>query len=643
MYTILVNSETKFSNKKLPIVLQKEINSALYYALPLCVILTEEKLKSWFYEHFIETYYYNGSYNYLEDDMIKGGFNSILDKIRFSYSNLDEINIIDIIIDGINNGCYCYIYLDEFYLPAKGNFNHFYHESLIYGYDNNKNKFLAIAFDKNMSFDKLEYDYKSLINAFKSGKEIALNDFPVTLFKIRDFENSYPFNLSRFVTKLSNYINSIYKNQDYMYYANLQDILSHSNIGISGYPQFLAHINKQINTLNYSNFMNVHFIYEHKKGLINRLAFIKEKFLSSEKLDDLINELNEITQKYLTARNLIMKYIILSEQEKNIPINKLTKISSQIIDILEKNIIKEKEVLEYIYMELKKLNTFYKPVTLQKDIGKVAQINPELLESDKNTLNKIIINLKRLCNYDLEGKHFQSKTFKWETQKTINRIDIIINSDSVPFINTVVLLFSDTSFKLINHVENDIDMLKNISFDSKDIKWIKCYIMFDSQSNINEWNIYFYEVSLSYKKPIVSSSVWEISPGISNPEYLPTKAVDGLTNTYWNAKNLTGAGEYLEIDLLSLEKINVIVIIQRPDCNRIKGYKLLYANEGKNWKVIYECSDNLIGNEPITHIFPTIYSKYLKLLITETQIVNGFGEPGIQTFDAYFSSPDSIG
>jgi hypothetical protein len=63
---------------KLPIVVQKEINTLLYDALPLCIILAYPDIQDWFLGHYLNIY--SGIYKY--DD----GYKSI--RLRYPESNV---------------------------------------------------------------------------------------------------------------------------------------------------------------------------------------------------------------------------------------------------------------------------------------------------------------------------------------------------------------------------------------------------------------------------------------------------------------------------------------------------------------------------------------------------------------------------
>lgn len=109
------------------------------------------------------------------------GFNN--DMIRQFVIRGPVKDLKDLIIDSLNSGIYVVININEQMLPHRRAFENYYfrHDLIIYGYDDEKNKFITAGFDENMKFSEMQYSYDTVINAYKGMKYEW--DYEVFLFK----------------------------------------------------------------------------------------------------------------------------------------------------------------------------------------------------------------------------------------------------------------------------------------------------------------------------------------------------------------------------------------------------------------------------------------------------------------------------
>ena len=197
--------------------LQNEIVTYLCHALPLSVILADERLLPWYYEHFINLFSIVDESGYLKLEFLeyRASYKEVIYEVYLGYNLLkSESNIINLVIDKINSGYYVIINVDEYYLPVKSRYQkeHFVHHSLVYGYDNARQKLLAVGFNAEQIFAPLTFDYNPFITAYEAGKQYYQESAPwaennaVELLKLKEYQQEYPFTLQKFLSQLDNYL-----------------------------------------------------------------------------------------------------------------------------------------------------------------------------------------------------------------------------------------------------------------------------------------------------------------------------------------------------------------------------------------------------------------------------------------------------
>lgn len=136
---------------------------------------------------------------------------------------------------------------------------------------------------------------------------------------------------------------------------------------------------------------------------------------------------------------------------------------------------------------------------------------------------------------------------------------------------------------------------------------------------------------LNYNKPVKVSS--------SLGAYLSNNAVDENIKTYWSAK--TGnSGEFLESDLGENSTIRAIQVnfadqdaeFMGKSQNVAHQYKIWYSNDGSNWKILIDKSNN---NKDVPHDYielkSPIIARYLKI-VNEKMPTGKFAISGFRAF-----------
>ncbi len=354
-----INTKQYPKTLALKITLQNDINAVLYYSLPLCILLADEKLIPWYYENFIEIF----SYNYLNlnkeflvltylCDYNTGRYSTnfyahLADEICLGYDLLElKHGITPFMIEHISKGYYIIVYLDEYYLPEKVNYRkrHFVHESLIYGYDDRRQKFMAIGFDDNNSFRMMEFDYRLVSKAFAEGKlnykinynGIWAETMAVRLIKPYEFSEEYPLDLKRYLAKLTTYL--FPEEEPARIYPFRIQNEGKREFGINIYNAVIYQFKNILKGKLTISFKELHFLYEHKKYIYQSLNYINDKFKLGDVFEILIKKYFEVVVRAMDDIRLIfLKNTYM--KKKNL------KFVDEMIRIVEKTRNEEKDVL----------------------------------------------------------------------------------------------------------------------------------------------------------------------------------------------------------------------------------------------------------------------------------------------------------
>jgi hypothetical protein len=340
--------------KELKVRLQHDINIFLHHALPLCVITADEKLVPWYYEHYIEIYSRTNENGYIAGNFLEywSPHRVLCEEVHMGLAFMAQVtDIVGYITEKIDMDYYVTIALDEYYIPGMRTYSQSHEISnvLIYGYDNYKKHFMVIGFDKNMTFTKMIFDYDDFVLAYENVKIYYKSNAPwcetgvIEMIKLWDFKTQYPFSLSRFLSKLYNYICSI--GDDSVAFAHLQRRYdSRVKYGLDVYDDLINHLEDK----NESDYKLIHLLYESKKAIYNRLQYIIKNIYSNEQLESHVNFYSGVVKKFELLR---MKYLKIQKQ-----INlgmECTKEKKDLADVLKESKNGERQLLISIYKELK--------------------------------------------------------------------------------------------------------------------------------------------------------------------------------------------------------------------------------------------------------------------------------------------------
>ncbi len=311
-----VNPEKKCGSKCrdiriLPINLQTDVTTYLHRSLPLCAVLSDDRNYPWFYRHFIQVFSTTHTYGILRLEYLEkmNFYSEIFDEICYGYKELEDVkDIIKFIIDKVNSGHYIIINVDEYYLPQKNRYQkeHFVHQQLVYGYDNLQEKVMAVGFDSERIFTDIEFDYSDFAEAYEKGKENCneyitwVNERAIQTLRPKEKKQEYSYSPEYFVEQLAEYLNCSDANSEIVYdFTPVEDLGKCDTVrfGINYHDALVQHIKNVLNW-NFTVYYNCfHLLYEHKKGIIDRLNYISKICDGHEGLEALINEYSLIVSR----------------------------------------------------------------------------------------------------------------------------------------------------------------------------------------------------------------------------------------------------------------------------------------------------------------------------------------------------------
>lgn len=207
-------------NKKILKLAELPVNCYPDYAYPLSVILNEDKSLDWFYSNFIQIYhtkdmktspvnfYYSDLNNRLWDTRFP-----LLDYQTIHKDTIDKlgIDIIDFIKTIIDTENYCYLYLDEYYLPTSAAYGkvHFAHVQFVYGYDADKSVLFMAGYDKSRHYNYYTNKFEHIRNAYLLCERDFYNDKNnIYIFKYNYQGSPYHFDMKAVYTQTIEYLES---------------------------------------------------------------------------------------------------------------------------------------------------------------------------------------------------------------------------------------------------------------------------------------------------------------------------------------------------------------------------------------------------------------------------------------------------
>ncbi|HEX3044183.1 MAG TPA: beta-ketoacyl synthase N-terminal-like domain-containing protein [Bacillota bacterium] len=296
--------------KELKLNLQREVTIALHRCLPLQVILSDERLHPWFYEHYVNIFSQIQGDGMLKLDYLEewANYRHVMNEVSLGAPYMaEQKDIIRFIINNINQGNYLNVSVDEYFLPRKvrSERTHFIHHELVYGYDNQKRELKTIGFNEEKVIDILTFTYDEFQDAYEKGKEFYPESAPwashtaVQLFYSNGFDRPYPFQIKFFLDRLDSYLRSA-KEKEIVYYWSLKD--ERVEYGFKVHDVVLEYIEKLLQGILLMDYRALHLLYEHKNGLAKRFAYIIGRYEMTGRMIQLNEMYLNVVEQFKTIR-----------------------------------------------------------------------------------------------------------------------------------------------------------------------------------------------------------------------------------------------------------------------------------------------------------------------------------------------------
>ena len=404
---------------------------------------------------------------------------------------------------------------------------------------------------------------------------------------MRDIKEEHHFSPIRFICKLENYINCTSDYPEHFTAINVSNT-SRTVYGVNAIRK-TEELFSKVEGIDYDDFKNLHFLYEHKLSMLRKLKYIENEGCLRCENGKIIEEYAETVRRYTTLRMLALKAMYVLDENRKFEIQQNIKV--------EINILIDKEVKCLIEV-IKNIELTYLP----KSLGYLLPEN-------------VVVN--DICN-DKEYAFRKSFNFSWNAEKNITRI-------LIPKHNYIEIIVDDTkTYKLFSrHAEPELNYVYCLNSNAKKIE-IRIY----SNNEITMDRIpEFYQRDLTYNKMISTSSYFDEENKIN---------LEGLR--YWRAaeqSNGYDGSDWIEVNFEKNTLVNTIIIGELDYSPRLRKYRILYCdNCGEYHELLVH--DFIKGEEQI-HRFDTVEAYKVKVEFLECEKEqNGYYEPIINSFKVYY-------
>lgn len=302
--------------KKLPLG-HSPIIGYQHHAYPLSICSLHPSFEEWFYCNYIQLVCNPTGNQLLMNFYEYGRINPkspLLGEMYLPKTLIAQyINPMRFIEDAIRNGHYIVTFVDEFYIPGRYAYEKFHnvHDILVYGYDKLNHTLNVAGYDAHAQYQLAEVysgDFEMAFNEIKttSGALVKWAD-GIHLYQLKTDE-SFHIDIEIIVELMEDYLFSRDSSKRFAMYDNPVEQIYGMDVydAVVLYLQSIKDENIDIRI--------PHIIFEHKKCMVARLRYIKEKITLN--LDAyLIDQYISIEQETLKARNLSLKYKMTNKPE----------------------------------------------------------------------------------------------------------------------------------------------------------------------------------------------------------------------------------------------------------------------------------------------------------------------------------------
>ena len=616
---------TRLNEIKLPVALQRENNSYLYHALPMCVLKTTDKYDTWLIEHNVNIYHVPPiqtiSFDYQSHTFL--GFGNKMLSCEFLPKYLFYRNICSVLEERIEREQqYAYIVLDEFCLPAKRVYQQTtrVHDSLIYGFNRENKEFYAITDGaKSGVLHEVTYSYEDIEKAYSAMVENIYYPEQSLIFLKLNFDYDPTFSFEKYFDALTRYANGL-PSHEYIFNGHWNN-LGKTTFGIDVYNSLIEHFNEK-ESLGFNDFRCVHFLYEHKSILLKSYNYLLTQNIVADDFAVFIDEYGASKNMISRIRNQMLKYLEL--QEQNHHRERLDDLKRNICDSLQKYKMTERTICIRIIETLKRL--------LFNDNALPSEVHIAFKkDSDRNLVDCAEIEaIDKSMEYEDKHGYTNCKRFvlQWPFPVYIKKAHLrckgliclsVNNKEEQISVNTI------TNYRWEYRLVSFCQVCSSLTLD----------VFTQEDIQFGDLELTVIEGSLTAGKSVIASSCWLMDDGEPLRDALPFHVLTD-SDKFWNAQREFSGCEWIEIDFNEETAINRIIIQERKDIARIRNYYVEFFDNQNVATKIAEHQGSMQG-DPIIHDFPLIHAYKLRLTITQIEPDQyGYYEPGICHFNAYY-------
>lgn len=319
--------------------LQRDYNTYLWGALPLCVVLGDRERLPWYHERFVQLYSeypLSGSEPPHADFLDAYAYTDVLETRTLDRREAGAIGpVVDFLRACTDDGWYCVIFVDDHHL--RGRRTPFVHEFLVFGYDDHERQLHAAGFDRHQVFDCLRFGYQAFTEAFERGMTQIASPGPFSFIRspvqlLRPVVTRASFDPSRLALRLGQYLEAsggatadspaaswwralkthgdwwkgpLPRGDGASLGASLDDV--EIKAGLDVYDHLAAHLEQVAGGRHRIDYRLFHLLAEHKRAVLSRTEFVRDRYGLGSELDELIPVLRDVSEKANTLRLLALR------------------------------------------------------------------------------------------------------------------------------------------------------------------------------------------------------------------------------------------------------------------------------------------------------------------------------------------------
>ncbi|GAE88507.1 long-chain-fatty-acid-CoA ligase [Acetivibrio straminisolvens JCM 21531] len=344
----------------MPIEIQSDVTTFLHFNFPLCTLLWNKNIYPWMNEHFIQLYTMMHNTGVCWVDMLEKDYfyEDVSDIIDMSSEHMKDVSdIVKFVIDNINNNYYSTIYTNEYYLPGRAAYHKYthIHQTLLYGYDLDKEVFFGLGYDGRQRFVEAEYPFEIFREAYEKGKAEYDNDFcwvkmhTAYLNRVFDLKEPYQARIEIFLKKLNEYIYAI-PDESLLRKDVVIEMGKNAKYGMQVYESILDNLKKLLKGEFKHDYRTFHLLAEHKRGMLKKIEYFMSKNGLEQNIGIYLKEYQNIVKGFENARLIYLRAELVDNNYETIIGQLKNKEAIQkVYDIVNFNSDKEYQILCNIY------------------------------------------------------------------------------------------------------------------------------------------------------------------------------------------------------------------------------------------------------------------------------------------------------